>query len=110
TATLIASPEDEDVQFAPVSIGGFTQFAPMYDHVKSHVQIQDIGTNKLLQVNIYSQADTLLVAISDLLLVDASVVLQDQSPTERTAPTHRVMRLHNSEAGSANFSFISQLE
>ncbi|MBD2809945.1 acyltransferase domain-containing protein [Xenorhabdus sp. Vera] len=110
TATLIASPEDEDVQFAPVSIGGFTQFAPMCDHVKSHVQIQDIGTNKLLQVNIYSQADTLLVAISDLLLVDASVVLQDQFPTERTAPTHRVMRLHNSEAGSANFSFISQLE
>ncbi|MDX7986041.1 acyltransferase domain-containing protein [Xenorhabdus sp. 12] len=109
TATLIASPENDDVQFAPVSIGGFMQFAPMCDQVKSHVQVQDIGTNKLLQVNIYSQTNTLLVAISDLLLVDASAVLQDQSPAE-TAPVHHVMRLQHSETGNADFSFVSQLE
>ncbi|CDL80142.1 type I polyketide synthase [Xenorhabdus cabanillasii] len=105
TATLVASPENDDVQFAPVSIGGFTQFAPMSDHVKSHVQIQDIGTNKLLQVNVYSQTDTLLVTINDLLLVDASAVLQDQ-----TVPVHHVMRLQHSETGNADFSFVSQLE
>ncbi|PHM46206.1 putative polyketide synthase [Xenorhabdus mauleonii] len=120
TATLIASPENDDVQFAPVSIGGFTQFAPMCDHVKSHVQIQDIGTNKLLQVNIYSQTDTLLVTINDLLLVDASAVLLEQAsteqtsteqiPTEQTASMHHVMRLQHSETGNADFSFVTQLE
>ncbi|MBI6547454.1 polyketide synthase dehydratase domain-containing protein [Xenorhabdus sp. VLS] len=125
TATLIASPEDDDVQFAPISIGGFTQFAPMCDRVKSHVQMQDIGTNKLLQVNIYSEAGTLLVEMNDLLLVDASTALADKSPVNQTAPMqaagdvkadqadaalHSVMRLHNSESGGENFSFVSQLE
>ncbi|MDE9496717.1 polyketide synthase dehydratase domain-containing protein [Xenorhabdus bovienii] len=99
TATLIASPEHEDGQFAPVSIGAFTQFAPMGDRVKSHVQIQDLGANKLLQVNIYSEEDNLLVTISDLLLVDASAALQ-----------HSVMRLNAREAGSVDFSFRSQSE
>ncbi|OTA15277.1 putative polyketide synthase [Xenorhabdus vietnamensis] len=120
TATLIASPEDEDVQFAPVSIGGFTQFAPMCDRVKSHVQIQEIGTNRLLQVNIYSEAGNLLVTMDDLLLVDAATALASQAESmqgageteieQSDAELHRVMRLHNDESGGANFAFISRLE
>ncbi|ETS31140.1 polyketide synthase family protein [Photorhabdus khanii NC19] len=118
TATLIASPEDEDVQFAPVSIGAFTQFAPMCDRVKSRVQMQSLGTNKLLQVNIYSEENALLVAISDLLLVNVSAALQD----DKTAPVqvadddradaaqHTVMRLCGGEEGGVGFSFTSQLE
>ncbi|MBD2785011.1 SDR family NAD(P)-dependent oxidoreductase [Xenorhabdus sp. DI] len=121
TATLIASPEDEDVQFAPVSIGGFTQFAPMCDRVKSHVQIQAIGTSRLLQVTLYSETGNLLVVINDLLLVDAATALRDNQTEpmqgagdaeieQSEAGLHRVMRLHNDDSGGANFTFISQFE
>ncbi|NHB87151.1 type I polyketide synthase [Photorhabdus tasmaniensis] len=118
TATLIASPEDEDVQFAPASIGAFTQFSPMCDRVKSRVQIQDLGTNKLLQVNIYSEEGGLLVAINDLLLVNVSSALQDdkaalvQVAADDRVDTarHTVMRLCGGEEEGVGFSFTSQLE
>ncbi|WP_244967913.1 type I polyketide synthase [Xenorhabdus budapestensis] len=107
TATLITSPEDEDRQFAPVSIGSFTQFAPMCYRVKSHVQIQQVGTSRLLQVDIYSEAGELLVAINDLLLVDAATALANQPEPSQL---HQVMRLDNQGSDRASFTFISQLE
>ncbi|OHX16822.1 type I polyketide synthase [Chromobacterium sphagni] len=105
TATLIASPEDEGAQFAPVSLGGFSQFAPMRDSVLSHVRIGDLGANKLLQVRIYSEDGALLVAIDDLLLVDASAALRGGD-----AKRHGVMRLSGGEEGGGNFAFATRLE
>ncbi|WP_047257532.1 type I polyketide synthase [Chromobacterium subtsugae] len=105
TATLIASPEDADAQFAPVSIGGFSQFAPMRDCVLSHVRIGELGANKLLQVRIFSEDGALLVAIDDLLLVDASAALRDGG-----ADSHGVMRLRGGEDGGAGFAFDTRQE
>ncbi|AZZ92512.1 acyltransferase domain-containing protein [Hahella sp. KA22] len=105
TATLIASPEQEDAQYAPVSIGAFTQYAPMCDRVRSRVQVSDLGAGKLLQVKIYSDANALLVAIDDLLLVDASEALRSNDSAR-----HAVMRLRNGDASDGNFAFESRQE
>ncbi|MDQ1834738.1 type I polyketide synthase [Massilia scottii] len=105
TASLIGSPLEEDIQLAPVSIGAFTGFAPMTDHVRSHVHITDLGGSKLLQVRICSEAGALLVAIDDLLLVDASAALQDGEVRR-----HSVMRLADEATQRANFAFVTRME
>ncbi|WP_223879130.1 acyltransferase domain-containing protein [Chitinimonas arctica] len=105
TATLIGSPLDEDVQFAPVSIGGFTRYAAMTDRVQSHVQVTDLGGNKLLQVKICSAAGELLVGIDDLLLVDASAALRDAEVRR-----HGVMRLAAEPELRADFHFATRHE
>lgn len=105
TATLIGSPLEEDTQFAPASIGAFTRFAPMQDRVRSHVQVSDVGTSKLLQVRICSERGDLLVAIDDLLLVDVSAALQDAEVRR-----HGVMRLSDDAEQRANFAFVTRSE
>ncbi|WLQ16389.1 type I polyketide synthase [Hahella aquimaris] len=110
TATLIASPENEDTQFAPVSIGGFRQHAPMCDKVRSLVQVSDLGTGKLLQVKIYSETRQLLVSIDDLLLMDVSRALQSNALQDNDTPRHGVMRLRQGDASDGNFAFSTQLE
>jgi acyl transferase domain-containing protein/acyl carrier protein len=118
TATLIASPEQEGAQFAPVSIGSFTQFAPMVDRVKSRVEVRPLGSGKLLQVQIFSEDGSVLVEITDLVLVDAVGLLRRNAVSTVAPPPsgyeevarHRVMRLCGKEQGVAEFAFVSQLE
>ncbi|WP_434627426.1 beta-ketoacyl synthase N-terminal-like domain-containing protein [Chromobacterium sp. CV08] len=104
TATLIASPEAEGGQFAPVSIGRFAQFAPMQDAVRSHVRVRDLAAGKLLQVRIDSERGEPLVEIDDLLLADASSALRDGG-----AARHGVMRLDGG-ADAADFVFVTRQE
>ncbi|MEQ1974423.1 type I polyketide synthase [Xenorhabdus sp. SGI240] len=115
TATLITSPEEEDIQFVPVSIGSFTQFAPMAWRVKSHVRVQEVGSGRLLQVDIYSETGNLLVEICDLLLIDAAGALAAQATPAGIAEKshnelHQVIRLHNSDSDGADLNFIFQPE
>ncbi|MDK2123469.1 type I polyketide synthase [Parachitinimonas caeni] len=113
TATLIGSPLEEDAQFAPVSMGGFTRCAPMQDRVLSHVQIADLGSSKLLQVKICSEAGELLVAIDDLLLIDASAALRGDAAAAQqddATPRHAVMRLADEPEQRASFVFHNRQE
>jgi NADPH:quinone reductase-like Zn-dependent oxidoreductase/acyl carrier protein len=102
TATLIDSPLAEDIQFAPISIGGFTRYAPMCDHLYSHVQIRELGENRLLQVRMIDAAGNLLVSMDDLLLVNAGAALREAK--------HNVMRLAEDAAQRAELQFVTRSE
>jgi NADPH:quinone reductase-like Zn-dependent oxidoreductase len=116
TATLTGSPDHESGQFAPASIGSFVQFAPMADRVRSCVEVQDLGSSKLLQVRIFAADGKPLVKITDLLLVDATRLLAgaaELAPAaapDEPASLHSVMRLRDRADGGSEFAFAARLE
>jgi NADPH:quinone reductase-like Zn-dependent oxidoreductase len=77
----------------------------MHDRVLSHVQIKDLGGSKLLQVRICSEEGELLVAVDDLLLVNATTALAASAGTH-----HTVMRLADDPEQRTRFVFVSHQE